>query len=64
MVRCYYPVDRVGGERDKLSKDRGGDGRGEDGGRDERGANVLYLLGKVGNKVISSEAGGKQFPGV
>ena len=47
-----------------MGKDRGGNGRREDVGRDERGANVLYLLGKVGNKVISSEAGGKQFPGV
>ena len=78
MVRCYYSVDLVRGERDKLVKDRGGDGRRQDGGRDKRGANVLYLLGKVGNKVISSEAGrrwrggmdeegrehGKQFPGV
>ena len=61
-----------------MGKDRGGNGRREDVGRDERGANVLYLLGKVGNKVISSEAGrrwrggrveegreqGKQFPRV
>ena len=27
----------------------GGDGRRGDGGRDRRGANVLHLLGKVGN---------------
>ena len=72
---CYYSV---GGERDKLGKDRGGDGRREDGGRDKRRPNVLYLLGKEGNEVISSEAGrrwrggrveegreqGKQFPRV
>ena len=45
------------GERDKLGKDRGGDWRREDGGRDKRGPNFLYVLGKVGNKVISSEAG-------
>ena len=78
MVRCYYSVDLVRGERDKLGKDRGGDWRRENGGRDKRGANVLHFLGKVGNKVISSEAGrrwgcgrvekgreqGKQFPGV
>ena len=57
MVRCYYSVDLVRGERAKLVKDRGGDGRREDGGRDKRGANVLHFLGKVGNKVISSEAG-------
>ena len=39
----------------------GGDGRweesGESGGRGKRGANVPYLLGKVGNKVIRSEGG-------
>ena len=40
-----------------MGKDRGGDGRREAGGRDKRGANVLHFLGKVGNKVISSEAG-------
>ena len=57
MVRCYYSVDLVRGERNKLGKDRGGDGRRENGGRGERGANVFYFLGKVGNKVISSEAG-------
>ena len=55
QVRCYYSVDFVGVERDKLGKDSGGDGRREDGGRDKRGDNVLYLLGKVGNKVISRE---------
>ena len=58
MVRCYYSVDLVRGERAKLSKDGGGgDWRREDGGRDERGADVLHFLGKVGNKVISREAG-------
>ena len=57
MVRCYYSVDLVRGERDKLGKDRGGDGRRENGGRDKRGTNVLPFLGKVVNKVISSEAG-------
>ena len=31
------------------SEVRGGDGRRENGGRDKRGANVLHLLGKVGN---------------
>ena len=51
---CYYSV---GGERDKLGKDRGGDWRRENGGRDKRGTNVLHFLGKVVNKVISSEAG-------
>ena len=40
-----------------MGKDKGGDWRREDGGRDKRGANVLHFLGKVGNKVISSEAG-------
>ena len=40
-----------------MGKDRGGDGRRENGGRDKRGANVLHFLGKVVNKVISSEAG-------
>ena len=57
MVRCYYYVDLVRGVRAKLGKDRGGDGRRENGGTDKRGANVLHFLGKVGNKVISSEAG-------
>ena len=57
MVRCYYSVDLVRDERAKLGKDRGGDGWREDGGRDKRGANVLQFLGKVVNKVISSEAG-------
>ena len=45
VVRCYYFVDFVRGERDKLGKDRGRDGRREDGGRDKRGDNVLYFLG-------------------
>ena len=37
------------GERDKVSKNRGRDRWREDGGRGERGADVLHLLGKVGN---------------
>ena len=57
MVRLYYSVDLFGGERDKVDENRGGDGQREDGGRGKRGANVPYLLGKVGNKVISSEGG-------
>ena len=57
MVRSNYSVDLFGCERDKLGDNRGGDGWRVDGGRDKRGANVLYLLGKVGNGVICSEAG-------
>ena len=58
MVRCYYSVDLVRGERAELSKDGGGgDWRREDGGRGESGADVLHFLGKVGNKVISNKAG-------
>ena len=60
MVILNYSVDLFGGERDKVGKNRGGDGRREDGGRGKRGANVLHLLGKVGNKVISSEGGRRQ----
>ena len=41
-----------------MCKNRGGDG-GEDGYRSKRGADVHHLLGKVGNKVISSEEGRK-----
>ena len=52
-----YSVDLFGDERDKVGKNRGGDGWREDGGRGKRGANILHLLGKVGNKVISSEGG-------
>ena len=55
MVRLYYSVELFGGDMGKVCKNRGGDGRREDGGWDKRGANVLHLLGKVGNKVISSE---------
>ena len=55
MVRRNYCVDLFGGERSKVSESRGGDGWRKDGGRGGRGANVLHLLGKTGNEIISSE---------
>ena len=61
---------------DKVGKNRGWDRVWEDGGRGKSGADVLHLLGKVFDKVISSEGGregrgrgeeerehGKLFPG-
>ena len=45
-------------KRDKLVKKDGERGR-EDGGRGNRGADVLHLLGKVCNKVVISEGGRK-----
>ena len=43
-----------------MGENRGGDMVRGDCGRGKRGADVLHLLGKVGNKVISSEGGRRQ----
>ena len=57
MVRVNYSIDLFEGEGDEVGKNRGGDGWREDGCRGKSGADVLHLLGKVGDKVISSEGG-------
>ena len=53
VVKRNYPVDFFRGERGKVG-DQGGDGGREDGGSGKRGANVLQLLDKVGDKKSSA----------